>query len=99
MSRSYKKVPYYGDKKNKETKRIANKAVRNYLKNLEYELPKNSFKKVFPSWDICDFWWFQTWDEYWNDCLKDYKEHPNWHKHPPNKKKEYRRWYKIYKMK
>lgn len=99
MSRSYKKAPYYGDKKNKETKRIANKAVRNYLKNFEHELPKRDFRKVFCSWDICDYGWLQPWEEYWKNCLRNYKRHPEWYKRPPNKKEEYRNWYKTYKMK
>lgn len=99
MSRSYKKVPYCGDKKNKETKRIANKAVRNYLKNPKHKLSKNSFKKVFPSWDICDYGWIKSWKKYWDDCLRTYNEHPEWYKRPLNKKEEYRYWYKTYKMK
>ena len=76
MSRSYKKVPYCGDKKNKETKRIANKAVRNYLKNPKHKLSKNSFKKVLPSWDICDYKWRMTRSEainwYLNECKNMY---------------------------
>ena len=33
MSRSYKKTPWCGDKKGKSKKRIANRTVRQYLKN------------------------------------------------------------------
>lgn len=99
MSRSYKKTPYYGDKKNKETKRIANKTVRNYLKDPKHMLPKRSFKKVFESWDICDYGWVVSWEEYLGGCLNHYNQHPKWYKKPPNKKEEYRNWYKKYKMK
>ena len=99
MSRSYKKASYCGDKKGKDKKRIANHAVRNYLKDINKVLSKGGFKKVFCSYDICDYWWLQSWEEYWEDCLRGYKEHPEWYKQPPNKKEEYRSWYKSYKMK
>ena len=36
---------------------------------------------------------------YWDNVLKNYAEHPEWYKKPPNKKEEYRKWYKSYKMK
>lgn len=99
MSRSYKKASYCGDKKGKDKKRVANHAVRNYLKDINKTLSKGGFKKVFCSYDICDYWWLQSWEEYWEDCLRGYKEHPEWYKQPPNKKEEYRSWYKSYKMK
>jgi hypothetical protein len=100
MSRSYKKTPWCGDSKNKERKRIANNKVRSYLKNNKNTLINSDYKKVYESWDICDFGWITTWDEYWNDRLKLSQEHPEWFKKKPlNKKEEYRRWYKYYKMK
>jgi len=99
MSRSYKKTPWYGDQKNKEDKRNANKKVRSYLKNIDNVLTKNNYKKVFESYDICDFGWVIFWDQYWKNCLKSYAEHPEYYKKPPNKKIEYRKWYKYYKMK
>ena len=99
MSRSYKKSPYCGDKKGKDKKRVANHAVRNYLKDINKVLSKGGFKKVFCSYDICDYWWLQSWEEYWEKCLRNYRKHPKWYKQPPNKKEEYRSWYKSYKMK
>lgn len=99
MSRSYKKASYSGDKKNKENKRNANKKVRNFLKNNNYCLNRKNYKKVFDSYDICDFGWLQSWGEYWENKLKNYQEHPEWYKNPPNKKEEYRYWYKHYRMK
>lgn len=99
MSRSYKKTPYCGDKKGKDKKRCANSKVRNVLKNLNYELPHMKYKRVYSQYDICDYWWMQSWEEYWKNVLTSYKEHPEWYKHPPNKKDEYRSWYKYYKMK
>lgn len=54
MSRSYKHTPYCGDEKNKFFKRYANRKLRrNKLKhNLQYK----SYRKNFPSWDICDYY-------------------------------------------
>ena len=99
MSRSYKKNPWSGDTKGKWKKRQANSKVRMYLKNQENEVSNNEYKKISDSWDICDYGWIQTWEQYWNYCLKSYERHPEYYKTPPNKKEEYRKWYKWYKMK
>lgn len=99
MSRSYKKVPWCGDTKGKESKKFANKKVRSYLKNDKNILTNNDYKRIYESWDICDFGWITSWNEYWNDKIKSYQEHPEWYKKPLNKKEEYRKWYKHYKMK
>ena len=99
MSRSYKKTPWAGDTKGKDKKRIANSKVRMFLKNLEHKVQNNAYKKIYETWDICDYGWMQNWDDYWKFCLKRYIEHPEWYKKPPNKNEEYRRWYKTYKMK
>lgn len=99
MSRSYKRTPWAGDTKGKDEKREANSKVRMFLKNLNHELKKGAYKKVYETWDICDYGWIQTWEEYWQFCQNKYKEHPELYKNPPNKKEEYRRWYKWYKMK
>ena len=99
MSRSYKKTPWAGDTKGKDKKRDANSKVRMFLKNLDNELKYNAYKKVYETWDICDYGDIQTWEEYWNFCQRMYKKYPNLYKAPPNEKEEYRRWYKWYKMK
>lgn len=99
MSRSYKKNPWAGDTKGKMKKRKASSKVRMFLKNLENILPNSSYKKVYDSWEICDYGWICSWEEYWENVLKNYKEYPECFKKPPNKKEEYRKWYKWYKMK
>lgn len=99
MSRSYKKTPWAGDTKGKEKKRDANSKVRMFLKNLEHEVQNNAYKRIYETWDICDYGWMYTWEEYWDFCQKRYAEHPEYYKTPPNKKIEYRNWYKWYKMK
>ena len=99
MSRSYKRTPYCGDNKNKKQKRFANKRVRNFLKNFENELSYSNYKKVYESWDICDFGWIISWQEHWNNQLKFYQNHPEWFEKFPDKQEEYCKWYKWYKMK
>lgn len=96
MSRSYKKHPWAGDNKGKWKKRIANSKVRNYLKNYENTLKFSDFKKVHESWNICDYGWLYTWDEYWEHTMQDCKR---FNLPIPDKKKEYRYWFKTYKMK
>ena len=98
MSRSYKKTPYCGDTKGKDKKKIANHKVRMYLKNTEYKLFRNDYKKIYDSYDICDFYWIISWNEYWNNELKYYKQYPNLF-NKPDYKQTYRKWYKHYKMK
>ena len=65
MSRSYKKTPWCGDKQGKSKKRIANHTVRQYLRNhIDLTLPPNGYKKLYPSWEICDFCCIVTWEEH-----------------------------------
>ena len=98
MSRSYKKTPYCGDKKGKIKKRIANHKVRMLLKNINHNLSKGNYKKVYESYNICDYYWITSWNEYWNNELECYKQYPDLFD-KPNYKKEYRKWYKYHKMK
>lgn len=55
MSRSRKKTPYSTDNSGKDLKRVANKRIRRLLKNPDIDLRYKSYKKAYPSWDICDF--------------------------------------------
>ena len=62
MSRSYKKTPWAGDKKGKIKKRIANHYVRQHLKNhTDLTLGPSDYKKLYESWDICDFYGIVSW--------------------------------------
>ena len=53
MSRSYKKTPRSGDKKNKFLKKYANRKYRKLP--LEDTVQYKSYKKTFCSYDICDY--------------------------------------------
>ena len=56
MSRSRKKTPYSGDRKDRGYKRYANKKVRQKLKNSEEIYNYKEYKKLFCSYDICDYY-------------------------------------------
>ena len=65
MSRSYKKNPWLTDHSCGSTKRkkqLANRIYRRKLKQLDDEggLPKNYSKKVYESYNICDYKWMMT---------------------------------------
>lgn len=102
MSRSYKHTPYAGDKKGKEKKRIANKTVRNKLKYYDSQLFPSAYKRMYPSWNICDYYCIYPWKEYWEreqrfyawGVARGYK-----HMTEPDERTEYRKWYCWYKRK
>jgi len=101
MSRSYKKTPGGGDSKGKDNKRLANHKVRQALKkNLELPRKGTKHKRVYNSWEICDYFDISTFEEYWNYRLKIWY---NWgHLYDdsyPDKEKEYQNWCKYYRRK
>ena len=60
MSRSYKKTPVIKDSDNtKWVKRQATKSVRRYKGILA---KGSSYKKLFESWNICDYRFYEPWD-------------------------------------
>lgn len=76
MSRSYRKNPIITDgspKRVKEQKRIANKAVRR-----TWDIPSGrAYKKVYPTWDIHDNCFHETFEEWMKDKNDDYFEYWN----------------------
>jgi hypothetical protein len=59
MSRSYKKTPVHTDKwlGRRFTKRQASKAVRRYKDTIANG---KAYRKIYCSWNICDFWIYET---------------------------------------
>ena len=96
MSHSYKKTPYCGDRKQKIMKRQANKIVRKSKEAYQ----NASYKKCFCSYNICDFKDVGcTFEKFWKTRIRQwkcwgYKYYPY-----PDKKEEYRKWYRYYKRK
>lgn len=91
MSRSYKRTPYAGDKKHKSDKRLASKAVRR--KSLTLPNRGRAYKKVFCSWNICDYCWIMTYSEF----KKLYLDEVN--SGEMTEKEVYNQWRKWYKRK
>ena len=102
MSRSYKKTPWCGDSKGKSKKRIANHIVRQWLKrNLDQNMAPSDYKKLYETWDICDYGWITTWEEYWEHSVRLHEEwlRRGWKSEEPDKKEEYRKWLRYYRNK
>ena len=97
MSRSYKKTPRSGDKKDRFFKNYANRKLRRDKFN---DLQHNSYKKNFCSWEICDYEWthysFETW---WKDAVSRWERWGHKYEPYPSREEEYRLWYKWYKQK
>lgn len=97
MSRSYKKTPRCGDRKDKFFKKYANRKLR---RDKFHNLKHKSYKKNFCSYDICDYQTVgETFQEYWNRCVRSWQQWRHLYEDFPDKEKEYRRWYKWFKMK
>lgn len=102
MSRSYKKNFYACDNKGKAKKRYAWKKVRQWLKDHPEELlSQNNYKKIYESWDICDYKFHYTWEEFWESQLKhyEYRSSLGFNQKEPDMKDEYKFWCTHYKMK
>jgi len=77
MSRSYKKTPYAGQKKSKFDKNYSNKCIRQTETN-RVKLPDgNAYKKVYETWNICDFGWVTTWHDFQRRIRKSIAEYKN----------------------
>ena len=99
MSRSYKKTPWCGDKKGKWKKRRASKVVRGYLKrHAEDPCRGAQYKKIYCSWEICDYGFLRPWEEYWT-FVQAVNSHLPTDKVKHLKEDEYHWWYRYYKAK
>ena len=78
MSRSYKKNPYVTDHSSstKMKKRLANRTVRQRLKNDEDMPARPQHKKMTETWNICDYRWRMTREE----AIQWYNEQLEWQK-------------------
>lgn len=96
MSRSYKKTPRCGDKKNKFYKKYANKRFRKNIEETTY-LKHNQYKRYTSPYDICDYQEVGvSFELFWSRRLR---MHAVREEEPPNRKVEYEKWYRWYKRK
>lgn len=97
MSRSYKKRPIVKDR-NKGMKNIANRKIRN-----SNDIPNGkSYKKYFCSYDISDYAFEESLQEFIDRYEKDYKAFLNGackYFKEKNYEEIYREWYSCYKNK
>ncbi len=72
MSRSYRKFHVVKDH-NKGQKKVANRKVRrtNKLKPIK----RGNYKKMYPQWDICDYYWCWTKEEAIAEWYEEESEH------------------------
>lgn len=91
MSRSVKKTPFCKCERTcKWGKRNANRRVRRYKDSI----PNGKwYKKIYNSWDICDYYSIETWKQY-----KEWFEEPfrDW---VDEEQKSYYAWFRAYKGK
>lgn len=96
MSRSYKHTPRAGSTKDKYFKKYANRKIRR-LPMDEHPLNGNTYKKVFASYEICDYETVgMSFEQYW-ECLVKRWYAWTWQSEPfPNRDEayqEYCRWF------
>jgi hypothetical protein len=97
MSRSYKKTPRAGDRKNKYFKKYFNRRLRRSPDSFRYK----SYRKFSESWDVCDYEEVGTsFNEYYRQRVG------SWHKwgkkcgEPyPDKDEEYLNYFRWFKRK
>ena len=78
MSRSYKKNPFYKDQSlRKFGKKMANRRVRAYLKDFNNVVKFKNYRKVYNSWDIHDFIFYETKKDIIRRYERDLKEYKN----------------------
>lgn len=69
MSRSYKKNPIIKDS-NGFGKKQANKRVRRF----KGVIPNGkAYRKLYNPWDISDWAFYRTWNDYWKEQLAEWK--------------------------
>ena len=56
MSRSVKRISYYGERKNKFYKHLYNRQTRRKLnRDFNIVVSYKNYRKIFESWDICEY--------------------------------------------
>lgn len=96
MSHSYKHTPRCGDRKNRFAKRRANRCVRlHLLDDGKKAIPQhNGYKKVYCSWDICDYEWVGTaFEQFYADEVRWSRVHQKPVSSRAEARRQYEKWY------
>jgi len=88
MARSYRKQPIYTDS-SRIGKTLANRTVRRKFKRGESVAYGNLYRKMYNSYDVCDYRFRKTWLVYREEAACDMKHN----------KILYWEWFKFYKRK
>lgn len=93
MSRSYKKTHYCGDRKNQFSKNYSNRLIR----RSKSELPKGAaYKKVFPSYKICECkFFYSSFESYYRSLVECWNERRRQSDPYPNRKEAYRDYVRL----
>ena len=92
MSRSYKRTPRCGDKKDKFFKRYYNKKLRKLP--FECALGNSTFKKYNCQWDICDYETVGiSFKDYWRHLKSRFSNRPDILGTKEEAYKEYIKWF------
>ena len=73
MSKSYKKIPYCGERRNKHMKNYANRRIR---RNKKLKLNNKSYKKYTNSYDIRDYYFIEDFENLYKGMKNLYPEMP-----------------------
>ncbi len=97
MSRSYKHTILCKDKNGRYSKSLSSRAVRRTDKIAD----GGAYKKLFCSWEICDYRYdYNTDERSLRKWMNEWERKDSLlHRLYPNRKQAYRAWLKCYKMK
>lgn len=102
MSRSFKRYPFCRPKV-KHMKTFSNRRVRRKLKNPNFFISNKEYKKIFNSYDICDYYCYSSWQmfkAYQRKIWYERKFYPFFKDEVLEDDRSLKKkWYKIYKMK
>lgn len=93
MSRSYKKTPRSGDKKDRYFKRYENRCVRKL--SFDHDLNHCHYKKYSERWNICDYETVGiSFEEYWRRVKRRFGcIPPEWWETKEQAYKDYQKWF------
>ena len=99
MAHSYKRTPWSGDSKGPNKKKYASRRVRSKIKGWESLPQGGSYKRLYESYDICDYGCRETWHQYWQRVVAAWHKWGYQYYDFPDRDEEYWNWYKYCKRK